>query len=104
MDVESDVARVSALLDRGAVREAAECYEGPCSPTPKRRASCATATPRALPQLTARGWFERREHDLPAQPLNRSTTWLIVLITPYASPAATSIHSRIARVANVSMA
>jgi hypothetical protein len=29
MDVESDVARVSALLDRGAVREAAECYQGP---------------------------------------------------------------------------
>jgi hypothetical protein len=32
MDVESDVARVSALLDRGAVREAAECYEGPLLP------------------------------------------------------------------------
>jgi hypothetical protein len=32
MDVESDVARVSRLLDRGAVREAAECYEGPLLP------------------------------------------------------------------------
>jgi hypothetical protein len=32
MDVESDVARVSGLLDRGAVREAAECYQGPLLP------------------------------------------------------------------------
>jgi hypothetical protein len=32
MSVESDVARVRALLDRGAVREAAECYEGPLLP------------------------------------------------------------------------
>jgi hypothetical protein len=32
MNVESDVARVRALLDRGAVREAAECYEGPLLP------------------------------------------------------------------------
>jgi hypothetical protein len=32
MDVESDVARVSALLDRGAVREAAEHYHGPLLP------------------------------------------------------------------------
>jgi hypothetical protein len=32
IDVECDVARVSALLDRGAVREAAECYQGPLLP------------------------------------------------------------------------
>jgi hypothetical protein len=32
IDVESDVARVSALLDRGAVREAAECHQGPLLP------------------------------------------------------------------------
>jgi hypothetical protein len=32
MDVESDVARVAALLDRGAIREAAELYEGPLLP------------------------------------------------------------------------
>jgi hypothetical protein len=32
LDVESDVARVSGLLDRGAVREAAECYQGPLLP------------------------------------------------------------------------
>jgi hypothetical protein len=32
MDVESDVARVSRLLERGAVREAAERYEGPLLP------------------------------------------------------------------------
>jgi GAF domain len=32
MDVESDIARVQGLLDRGAVREAAERYEGPLLP------------------------------------------------------------------------
>jgi hypothetical protein len=32
IDVESDVARVRGLLERGAVREAAECYEGPVLP------------------------------------------------------------------------
>jgi hypothetical protein len=32
MDVESDIARVQGLLDRGAVREAAERYEGPVLP------------------------------------------------------------------------
>jgi hypothetical protein len=32
LDVESDVARVSALLDRGATREAAEHYHGPLLP------------------------------------------------------------------------
>ena len=32
MNVESDVAHVRTLLDRGAVREAAECYEGPLLP------------------------------------------------------------------------
>jgi hypothetical protein len=31
-DVESDVARVKGLLDRGAVREAVELYEGPLLP------------------------------------------------------------------------
>jgi hypothetical protein len=32
MDVESDVAQVRGLLERGAVREAAERYEGPLLP------------------------------------------------------------------------
>jgi hypothetical protein len=33
MDVDSDVARVQALLERGAVREAADRYEGPLLPS-----------------------------------------------------------------------
>jgi hypothetical protein len=32
IDVEADVARVRGLLDRGAVREAADCYTGPMLP------------------------------------------------------------------------
>lgn len=32
MDVESDVGRIRGLLDRGAVRQAVECYEGPLLP------------------------------------------------------------------------
>jgi hypothetical protein len=32
LDVESDVARVYALLERGAVREAADLYDGPLLP------------------------------------------------------------------------
>jgi hypothetical protein len=32
IDIESDVGRVRGLLDRGAVREAAECYEAPLLP------------------------------------------------------------------------
>jgi hypothetical protein len=32
MDVECDVARMKGLLDRGAVRQAVECYDGPLLP------------------------------------------------------------------------